>query len=138
MKKYFIFFFLILIACSQINTSEINYVEINNQNIPVQLAITTEQKTQGLMFVTNLTGGMLFVYDNEAQRSFWMKNTLIPLDMIFIDKNNKITTIHYALPCKADPCKIYASPNAKYVLEVNGNFTVKNNIKVGDKVSFLK
>ena len=137
MKKI-IFLFLFLIACSQINVSEIKYAEINNQKINLELAITNEQKAQGLMFRADLTGGMLFVYDTEAQRSFWMKNTLIPLDIIFIDKNNKITTIHHALPCEAEPCKIYASPKAKYVLEVNGNFTEKNSIKTGDKVLFLK
>ncbi len=135
MKKI-IFLLLFLIACSQINTSQIKYAEIKNQKIPVELALTPEQQTKGMMFRTNLTGGMLFVYGDEAQRSFWMKNTLIPLDMIFIDKNNKITAIHYALPCKSEPCKIYASPKAKYVLEVGGNFTIKNNIKVGAEVLF--
>jgi len=123
---------------TQLNISEIKSIEINNQKILLELAITSEQQMNGLMFRTNLTGGMLFIYDDDSQRSFWMKNTLIPLDMIFIDKNNKITTIHHALPCKADPCKVYASPKAKYVLEVAGNFTIKNSINVGDKVSFAK
>src|SRR3990167_8932181 len=136
MKKLILLFLsllFLLIACSQINVSEIRYAEINNQKIPLELALTSEQQTKGLMFVKNLTGGMLFIYDDEAQRNFWMKNTVVPLDMIFIDKNYRIATIHNALPCKAEPCKIYASPKAMYVLEVNGNFTVKNNINVGDK-----
>lgn len=137
MKNLFLFLIscVLLISCTA--ASQIKYVEINQIKIPVELAVSDAQKAQGLMFRTNLTGGMLFVYDDEAQRNFWMKNTLIPLDMIFIDKENKITMIHHAVPCKSDPCAIY-SGNAKYVLEVNGNFTVENSIKVKDKVLFAK
>ncbi|MEK6887195.1 MAG: DUF192 domain-containing protein [Nanoarchaeota archaeon] len=134
MKK--LIFLLLLISCSPL--IQIKYAAINNQKIPVELAETQEQQMKGLMFRENLTGGMLFIYNEENQRSFWMKNTLIPLDMIFIDKNYKITTIHHALPCKEDPCKIYASPKAKYVLEVNVNFTIKNSINVGDRFWFTE
>jgi len=134
MKKLILILLLILLltACSQIN-----YVEINNIKIPVELAATEQQKAQGLMFRTNLTGGMLFSYEDEQMQQFWMKNTLIPLDIIFIGKNNKITAIHYALPCKNDPCEIY-SGNAKYILELNGNFAAKNGIKEGAVVNFLR
>ena len=123
---------VLLTACSQIH-----YAEINQVKIPVELAVTVQQKEQGLMFRTNLTGGMLFTYDDEQPRHFWMKNTLIPLDMIFINQNNEIVTIHHAIPCIDEPCTIYPG-NAKYVLETNGNFTIKNNIKEGNKVSFTK
>ncbi len=133
-KKLLLISLLILAACS----SQITSVEINDQIIPVETAITAQQKTDGLMFRTNLTGGMLFTYDNEAPRNFWMKNTLIPLDIIFIDNNMKITAIHYAIPCVKDPCKVYSAEKAQYVLEVNGNFTKEYNIKVGDLVLFSK
>ena len=111
---------------------------INDINIPVELAITEEQQIKGLMFRTNLTGGMLFIFNEEMQRTFWMKNTLIPLDMMFINEDFEIVTIHHAIPCEEDPCKTYTSPDAKYVLEVNYNFTEENKIKEGVMVSFIK
>ena len=130
MKKLLLISLFLLVACSQIK-----YVEINDQRIPVELVITQEQKGKGLMFRTNLTGGMLFIYDDEAQRAFWMKNTLIPLDIIFINKENKITAIHRAVPCEKDPCKVYPG-SAKYVLEVNQNFI--GNISAGTEVKLLR
>jgi uncharacterized membrane protein (UPF0127 family) len=65
-----------------------------------------------------------------------MKNTLIPLDMIFIDKDHKIVYIEpQAQPCEADPCKVY-NPGVtyRYVVEVNGGWVEKNTVKVGDSV----
>ncbi len=133
-KLLFISVLLILVACTP---SKITIVEINSVKIPVELAITPEQKTTGLMSRTNLTGGMLFVYDDEQPRIFWMKDTLIPLDMIFINKNKEIVTIHHAQPCVEDPCKIYPSKPAQYVLEVNYDFTRQHNITEGTRVSFI-
>jgi uncharacterized membrane protein (UPF0127 family) len=124
--------FLVLVSCSQ----TISSVTIDDLSIPVELAATAQQKEQGLMFRTNLSGGMLFTYENEQPRHFWMKSTLIPLDIIFIDKNMNIVTIHHAVPCEQDPCKVYSSEPAQYVLEVNANFTEENDIDVGTELSF--
>jgi len=124
---------IFLSAC----TSQITAVKINNMVIPVELATTPTQHEQGLMFRTNLTGGMLFVFPEEAERSFWMKNTLIPLDIIFIDEDNTIVKVHHADPCSKDPCKLYSANNTQYVLEVNQNFTLKNNIKENISIVFL-
>ena len=131
--KRLLFLLILLTAC----VPQITSVQINDINIPVELAVTLDEQIKGLMFRTNLTGGMLFVYNEEKQRNFWMKNTLIPLDIIFIGKNLEITTIHNANPCKEDPCKIY-SGDAKYILEVNKNFTIENNINEGMKVKLYK
>ena len=130
MKK-FLLILVLLTACS----AQISFVEINNTSIPVELAQTAEEKTQGLMFRTNLTGGMLFMYDEEKTRQFWMKNTLIPLDIVYINSEKQITTIHHATPCVTDACQIYPG-RAQYVLEVNFNFTNENNIQEGDLVIF--
>ena len=131
-NSLFLISILILAGC----TAQITSATIHNITIPLEVAITPEQHTQGLMFRTNITGGMLFPYSDEKPRVFWMKNTVIPLDMIFIDAHNKIVTIHHAVPCKIDPCKVYPSNPAQYVLEVNGNFTTENNINIGDSVTF--
>jgi hypothetical protein len=125
---------ILLVACSQ----QITAVRINDIVIPVELALTPEQQARGLMFRENLTGGMLFAYDDEKVRNFWMKNTLIPLDIVFIDKENTIVTIHHATPCREEPCTIYTSHPAQYVLEVNGNFTQQHNTSIGMHVSFIK
>jgi len=76
-----------------------------------------------------LEGGMLFIYKEEKFYNFWMKNTLIPLDIIFINKNLEVTTVHEAVPCVEDPCDIY-SGFGKYVLELNLNSNVKEGMKI--------
>ncbi len=105
--------------------------------IKAEVTSTEEQITQGLMFRQSLADneGMLFVYPDSAVRNFWMKNTLIPLDMIFIAENETIAKIHHAVPCTSDPCQLYSSEEpVKYVLEVNGNLTNYYGIKEGSKV----
>ncbi len=82
--------------------------------------------------------GMLFVFSDEAKHSFWMKNTLIPLDIIWINENKEIVFIsENNQPCVFDFCPaIYPDEKAKYVLELNGRTISKINLKVGDKASF--
>ena len=105
--------------------------------IKVEIADDSNERENGLMFREKLNenAGMLFVFGEDALQTFWMKNTLIPLDMVFIDGNFEIVDIKHAVPCRAEPCALYRSAKpAKYVLEVNGNFTIKNNINIGDKI----
>ena len=84
----------------------------------------------------NENSGMLFIFENEDYQIFWMKNTLIPLDMVFIDSGMRVVDIKLAVPCLKDPCDLYRpSKPSKYILEVNGNFTIRNNIKIGDCVA---
>ena len=83
----------------------------------------------------NENKGMFFAFDADGTYAFWMKNTLIPLDIIFISSDFKILEIFHAEPCTEEPCKSYQTTKySKYVLEVNGNFTIRNSIDVGDKV----
>ena len=137
------------LSCEQVNNEQILHLEetelfIETKNstilVNVEIANEPEERTQGLMFRQNLDwdNGMFFVFEEERKLSFWMKNTLIPLDMLFIDKNFKIVEIKENVPpCKEDICPNYPSEiPAKYVLEVNGGFVIKNNIEVGDKVSY--
>jgi uncharacterized protein len=75
----------------------------------IEIADTPEERQLGLMnrtFMPELSG-MLFVFQQPGQYNFWMKNTLIPLDMIWIDAQNKIVDIQQATPCTADPCPTY-------------------------------
>ncbi|HLC60033.1 MAG TPA: DUF192 domain-containing protein [Candidatus Nanoarchaeia archaeon] len=143
MKKIYviscvIFIIIFLTSCKQIS----NQVLIDNRKqlikVNVEIADDNNERMIGLMFRENLdeNSGMLFVFDDEVNQTFWMKNTMISLDMIFISKDMKIVDIKYATPCEEDPCRLYKSSKpAKYVLEVNGNFTIENKIKIDDKIT---
>jgi uncharacterized membrane protein (UPF0127 family) len=105
--------------------------------IDIEIAETEEKQTQGLMYRNKMkeNRGMLFIFDKDDYRYFWMKNTVIPLDMVFVNSNFKIVTIRK----NARPYDLssYASTApAKYVVEVNAGFCDKYGIKVGDKISF--
>ena len=85
----------------------------------------------------NLDKGMLFIFDEEKEHPFWMKNTLIPLDIIWINQDREIVFIEKnAQPCP-EKCKIIIpSKKAKYVLEINGGLADKIGIELGKKLNF--
>ncbi len=117
---------------------DVNYVRINNQDIRVEIADSADERERGLMFRESLDEktGMLFIFDDSGVLNFWMKNTLIPLDIIFIDEDWRIINIaRNALPCRQEPCAYYSSEiPAKYVLEINGREADKLGIKDRDEV----
>lgn len=143
MKKtiYLITILLFLLSCTTQNTVTIQ-TTTDSFPITVEIADTTEEQMIGLMYRETLeeNHGMLFIFPDEKERVFWMKNTLIPLDMIFIDKNGVIVDIiEDVQPCIADPCERYPSAAlAMYVLEVNAGFVERNGISIGNLVSMEK
>lgn len=107
------------------------------QCISIEIADTPDTRTQWLMFRTEIgqNNGMLFVFEKEDIYSFWMKNTLIPLDMVWIDANNIIVDIQTATPCTSDPCPTYTpSGSSLYVLEINAKRAEELWWKPGDEV----
>ena len=101
----------------------------------VEIAETPQQQTQGLMFrrQMDLFAGMLFIYDHEAERTMWMKNTLIPLDMLFIDKAGRVVSFsERAVP--GSLATISSGQPAAAVLELNSGMIRKLGIKPGDRV----
>lgn len=103
----------------------------------VELATTPAEREQGLMFRKTLAAnaGMLFLYPDEQQVAFWMKNTLIPLDMLFLKADGSIARIaHDAVPLDETP--IPSNADVKAVLEVNGGTATSLGIKEGDKVDY--
>ena len=104
----------------------------------VDVANDPEEQSRGLMFRKSMewNNGMLFVFEDVKYLSFWMKNTYIPLDMIFVDKDLRIVDIKEDVqpcPLQEDICPSYPSKQpAKYVLEVNAGFVQQNGIRVGD------
>jgi hypothetical protein len=108
--------------------------------VTVEIAADEDTRQQGLMFRDRLADdrGMIFLFPSTGEYPFWMKNTLIPLDMIWIDESHRIAHITPDVPpCKADPCPSYP-PNAqaRYVLELAAGVAAKHHLKDGDVLRF--
>ena len=111
-------------------------VTINNKTFNVEVALTDSQREKGLAGRTQLdaNSGMLFVFPKSDIYTFWMKETKIPLDIIWIDEG-KVVEITTLDPQVGTDIPSYTPKNkANYVLEVNAGMSSENNIKVGDGV----
>jgi hypothetical protein len=104
----------------------------------VEVAATPEQQERGLMFRKSLAGnrGMIFPYEPAQQVAFWMKNTLIPLDMVFIRADSRIARIATAQPL--DETAVPSGEPAIAVLEIRGGRASELGIKAGDKVDWKR
>ena len=128
------------------NNGAIKFFDSNYSNkeitqILVEIADTPYKQSIGLMNRERLEDnlGMFFIFNDEQRREFWMKNTLIPLDMIFLDKDFKIVNIvKNAIPCKILNCEVYSSLfPSKYVIEVNSGFVERYNLTLQTKVVYI-
>ncbi|WP_333818312.1 DUF192 domain-containing protein [Tabrizicola sp.] len=102
------------------------------ESFAVEVADDNEERAQGLMFRTELApaSGMLFVYDSPKRPNFWMKNTLIPLDMVFADATGTVTRVHAdAVPGDLTP--IDGGEGVQFVLEINAGLAAKLGITPG-------
>jgi uncharacterized membrane protein (UPF0127 family) len=131
-------FFAVLLACGCATTVE-HKVCIRGSCFSVEIADTPDEREAGLMYRETLgeDRGMLFIFEQDGKHAFWMKNTLIPLDMIWIDKGTRIVHIERDVkPCSDDPCPSYSSPEeALYVLEINAGISEELGFEVGDKAT---
>jgi len=102
--------------------------------LTVEIASDPIKRARGLMFRESLgeDEGMLFVFDKSSKHGFWMMNTTIPLDAVHFNEKKEVVDIIAMDPCKSIPCKTYhPKADSRYVLEVNQNFSRKNNITEG-------
>lgn len=115
---------------------------VNGEKYLVEIAQSAKQRRHGLMFRDQLDkrDGMLFIYPQSGDHRIWMKNTLIPLKVIWLDNNNLIIGVKTLDPCTSDPCPIYGvSKLSKYVLELNNtNHGLKPGIKIEGLSRILK
>ncbi len=122
---------------------ELTFLDSTNHKpetkIDIQIADNDFDRELGLMFRKSMeeNQGMLFIFSMDTTQDFWMRNTYIPLDMIFVNSMNIIVTIQHATSTLSDQTYSSNAP-AKYVIEVNSGFTDKNKIKVGDKISWIR
>jgi len=105
-----------------------------------ELAVTAEERAQGLMFRESLLPGtgMLFVFPREGRHGFWMKNTLVELDIVFIGADRRVVDIaRRARPCRNEPCpQYYPAAPAAYALEIAGGIADRFGLAAGDPVEF--
>ena len=123
-------------------TSEPRIVTINASGgerveVRVEIADDLSEQSRGLMYRTALAEdrGMLFVYPDEEELSFWMKNTLIPLSIAFIDSEGRIVDIQDMKPLDDDPPHYVSAEPAQYALEVNEGFFEERGVEVGDRAN---
>ncbi|GAB3177362.1 DUF192 domain-containing protein [Telluribacter humicola] len=107
------------------------------KKIDVEIADNEADRAKGLMYRSYMPDsvGMLFIFEQSEPQSFWMKNTILPLDILYVNENKEIVYIHKnTTPYSEQGLPSY--DNAQYVVEVNGGFTDRYGIKVGDSITF--
>ena len=120
---------------------ELTFYSENNEQlvrIDIEIADNEYERQLGLMKRKSMEDkqGMLFIFPDESMRSFWMLNTFISLDMIFVNANKEIVTIHKNTRTVSDQSYPSSAP-AVYVVEVIAGFTDKYSISEGDKISWM-
>jgi uncharacterized membrane protein (UPF0127 family) len=137
-RLLFILLFGLPLTVSAANTLSIK-TDSKSHTFTYELASTPEEQEKGLMFRTSMpkNHGMLFVFPQEQMAYFWMKNTRISLDLLFIDRNGYIVTI--AKNAKPESLDIIASDvPVKAVLEINGGLAASLGIQKGNRVTYEK
>ena len=118
-----------------------HWVEVGGQRYEVEIADNDASRAQGLMFRDKMADGhgMLFIHDYEEPQAYWMKNTRIPLDILYFDTGRKLVTQQRDVPpCSAgDACPVYPSnAPARYVLELNAGQAARLKLQDGSEIRF--
>jgi uncharacterized protein len=117
-----------------INEDDGSKVCFDDNCFVVEVVDTQAEREKGLMYRESLDrkAGMLFIFEEEGNYPFWMKNTLIPLDIIWIGSDGIVVDIKTAVPCESDPCPITGHEGAAlYVLEINAGLANELGIEIG-------
>ena len=131
---------LSLIFFSAATGAEMKTVSLRGATFMVEVAETSEQQSRGLMFRKSMPqdSGMLFVFEEEEIQPFYMKNTFIPLDIIWMDKDKRIVFIKKRAPaCNGDKYELIdPGKKARYVLELNAGASDSIGLQIGDMARF--
>jgi uncharacterized protein len=108
--------------------------------VHLELAVSDEERQLGLMFRDMLPAdhGMLFIFESDGRLDFWMKNTFIPLDLVWVGATGEVVDVRANVPpCRSDPCPSYGSATpARAVLEVNSGFAAAHGVRPGEPLKF--
>lgn len=125
-------------ACAVPEENLARVASLHGRNFSIELATDAASREHGLMMREALATdhGMVFAFVDESPRGFWMKNTLIPLDILYFDTNRRLVSMRLdALPCKADPCPLYPSnAPARYVFELSAGTAKRVGVQIGDEL----
>lgn len=126
----------VLSSCAGASSSH-QSLTLDEATLRVEVVATQTERARGLMYRKHLgkDDGMLFVYPDSAPRSFWMKDTTLPLSIAFINKKGKILRIRDMTPLDVKPVKSVVP--ASYAVEVNRGWFEANGVEVGDMVKPL-
>ena len=127
-----VFALSLLSGCGHVGPS----VVLRDMRFTVEVADDPGEQQLGLMYRDNMPDehGMLFIFEHEIPRSFWMKNTRIALDILYFDSAQNLVSMHQNVqPCRTPQCPSYKSIKpARYVLELNGGIASKLDVSPGD------
>ncbi len=129
---------LLCCSCGKKRPTAVFSSSAGHRQVFLELVETEQEKAQGLMFRNRLEDdhGMLFIYHKDVKPSFWMKNTFLSLDILFLAKDGTLVDIFEQVPpCPMKPCPTYTpSVLCRYVLEVKGGYAAQYHIRKGDRV----
>ena len=111
-------------------------LEVGEARLRVQLALSRPEQQQGLMYRQEMASdaGMLFVFERAGQRSFWMRNTYLPLDILYIDRSGIVQEIYPMFPL-VEESVVSRSEEIVMALEINQGEAQRQQISVGDKLN---
>ncbi len=139
--SYFLFFRNTSDEPKWVKEGEVTFLNKDDKRtiskIEVEVANNPSERMQGLMYRSEMDEdkGMLFIFDSMEMQSFWMKNTILPLDIMFIDNKGVINTIHKnTIPYSER--SLPSKQKSQFVVEVNGGFSDRHGIKEGDLIEY--
>jgi hypothetical protein len=139
---------LLVLSCTPNRPNDLNKLgtvtlSINGQAFELWIADDDQERQRGLMFVTTeqmaplpdgIKRGMLFVFEYEQPLSFWMKNTIIPLDIAYLDSAGKVVATHTMAPLDTRPGQYTSRSPARFAIEVNADVLDEIDVDVGDTI----
>lgn len=141
MRAFVVLMLFSSVFASSCGNAQEHWVELQGERFVVEIADDDQERARGLMFRESMGDdrGMLFIHDHQSPQAYWMKNTKIPLDILYFDKNRKLVSQQRDVPpCSlGNRCPPYPSnAPALYVLELNAGQAARLGLKDGAELSF--
>lgn len=133
--------FIFIPTADQLAIDGTIYFETSVKEVPINVEVVknSEERAKGLMYRKEMARdrGMLFIFDRQEIQSFWMKNTYLSLDLIFIDESKKVVGVLANVPPLNEQSRKIDQPS-RYVLEANAGWALENQISIGTKINGIE